>query len=225
LDVAAEVFRQAGEAELEVLASERGWRDDVPAAVARVSGPGAALLAGERTALNFLGHLSGIATLTARFVKAVKGTGVKVFDTRKTTPGLRKLEKAAVAAGGGSNHRMGLYDAILIKENHAALAGGVGKAVRLAVASNPTMQVEVECRNPDEVREALDAGAGRLLLDNMSPAELRNAVATAAGGPRHRSSRPPAGSRSRMSPKSPPPGSTTSRSGHSPTRRPRSTSA
>jgi nicotinate-nucleotide pyrophosphorylase (carboxylating) len=181
LEVAEEVFRQAGAGGLEALAPEREWRDQVPEAVARITGPARALLAAERTALNLLGHLSGIATLTARFVHAVEGTGATVLDTRKTTPGLRALEKAAVASGGGTNHRMGLHDAILIKENHAALAGGVGEAVRRARQAQPEMEVEVECRDPEEVREALEAGAGRLLLDNMSRAELREAVAAARG--------------------------------------------
>ncbi len=181
LDVAAEVFRQAGAGELEALAPEGEWRDQVPAEVARVAGPGRGLLAAERTALNLLAHLSGVATLTARFVRAVEGTGARILDTRKTTPGLRALEKAAVAAGGGTNHRMGLYDAILIKENHAALAGGVGEAVRRARKAQPDLPVEVECRDLEEVREGVEAGADRLLLDNMSPAELREAVAEARG--------------------------------------------
>lgn len=181
LDVAAEVFRQAGAGELEALAPEGEWRDQVPAEVARVAGPGRGLLAAERTALNLLAHLSGVATLTASFVRAVEGTGARILDTRKTTPGLRALEKAAVAAGGGTNHRMGLYDAILIKENHAALAGGVGEAVRRARKAQPDLPVEVECRDLEEVREGVEAGADRLLLDNMSPAELREAVAEARG--------------------------------------------
>ncbi len=176
-DAAAEVLRQAGAGELERLAPEGEWRDDVPAAIAAVSGPARAVLAAERTALNFLCHLSGIATLTARFVRAVEGTGATILDTRKTTPGLRALEKAAVAAGGGSNHRMGLHDAYLIKENHVALAGGVAAAVRRAREAGPGREVEVECRDATEVAEALDAGADRLLLDNMSSAELRAAVA------------------------------------------------
>src|SRR6202008_938986 len=124
------------------------------------SGSARAMLTGERTALNFLQRLSGVATLTARCVHAVKGIeGVKILDTRKTTPGLRKLEKAAVAAGGGTNHRAGLYDAILIKENHAALAGGVGAAVRRAREEAPDLPLEVECRDLAEVDEALAAGA------------------------------------------------------------------
>ena len=179
LDVAAEVFRQTGAGELEAVAAEGEWRDLVPAEVARIKGPARALLAAERTALNLLCHLSGVATLTARFVREVEGTGARVLDTRKTTPGLRALEKAAVAAGGGTNHRMGLYDAILIKENHAALSGGVGEAVRRAREARPDLPVEVECRDLDEVRQGAEAGAKRLLLDNMNPAELRTAVAAA----------------------------------------------
>jgi nicotinate-nucleotide pyrophosphorylase (carboxylating) len=185
-DAAAEVFRQTGAGELEGVAKEGAWRDEVPAAVATAAGPARALLAGERTALNLLCHLSGVATLTARFVRQVEGTGARILDTRKTTPGLRALEKAAVKAGGGANHRMGLYDAILIKENHAALAGGVGEAVRRAREAKPGLPVEVECRDLDEVREGTEAGADRLLLDNMTPAELQEAVSAArrdGGGP------------------------------------------
>jgi nicotinate-nucleotide pyrophosphorylase (carboxylating) len=149
--------------------------------VLRASGDARALLAAERTALNFLQRLSGVATLTARCVRAVEGTGTKILDTRKTTPGLRALEKAAVAAGGSVNHRAGLYDMVLIKENHATLAGGVGAAVRAAMAEFPDVPLEVECATRAEVDEALDAGATRILLDNMGPAELRDVVAHVAG--------------------------------------------
>ena len=165
---------------LERLAAEGRWRQP-PAPVLRASGDARALLAAERTALNFLGRLSGVATLTARCVRAVAGTGVQIRDTRKTTPGLRALEKAAVAAGGGVNHRAGLYDMVLIKENHAALAGGVGAAVRAAAAAYPELPLEVECATRAEVDEALDAGARRILLDNMGPDELRAAVAHVGG--------------------------------------------
>ena len=157
------------------LAEEGVWRSGGP--VLDVEGEAAALLSAERTALNLLQRLSGVATLTARYVEAVRGTRARVLDTRKTTPGLRLLEKAAVVAGGGTNHRVGLFDAILIKENHAAMAGGVGEAVRLARAGAPDVLLEVECRTDEEVDEALAAGAPRLLLDNMTPAQMRAIVA------------------------------------------------
>jgi nicotinate-nucleotide pyrophosphorylase (carboxylating) len=186
LEAAAEVFRQAGAGALEAQAAEGEWRDRVPAIVATVAGPARALLAAERTALNFLCHLSGVATLTARFVEAAEGSGAKILDTRKTTPGLRALEKVAVKAGGGTNHRMGLDDAILIKDNHAVLAGGVGESVRRARKARPEMEVEVECGDLDQVREAVAAGADRILLDNVGPEKLRDAVAAIrkAGGER-----------------------------------------
>jgi nicotinate-nucleotide pyrophosphorylase (carboxylating) len=188
LEVAAEVFAQAGAASFEVLQPEGEWRDSVPSNVALAGGPARALLAAERTALNLLCHLSGVATLTARFVDAAGGTGATILDTRKTTPGLRSLEKAAVVAGGGHNHRMGLHDAVLIKENHIALSGGLPEAVRRAREAEPQRKVEVECRNAEEVEAALGAGADRLLLDNMTPEKLRGAVAlreaaAAADGP------------------------------------------
>jgi nicotinate-nucleotide pyrophosphorylase (carboxylating) len=176
LDVVEETMRQCGVEHVDKLVVEGQWRDAVPAEVAVASGPAAALLVAERTALNFLGHLSGVATLTARFVEAVAGTGAHVLDTRKTTPGLRALEKAAVAAGGGRNHRMGLHDAILIKENHIALAGGVAKAIYLARKAQPELAVEVEVRDLDETAYALGTGADRLLLDNMDLETLRGAV-------------------------------------------------
>lgn len=176
LDVVAETMRQCGVQDVDKLMVEGQWREEVPAEVLLASGPARGLLAAERTALNFLGHLSGVATLTARYVEAVAGTGARILDTRKTTPGLRGLEKAAVVAGGGENHRMGLYDAVLIKENHVALAGGVAKAIHAVRAARPEMPVEVECRDLEEVAYALGAGAERLLLDNMGVDELRRAV-------------------------------------------------
>ena len=180
LEAAEEVFSQVGAGGgFRAVLAEGSWTADVPVDAATVEGPAAALLGGERTALNLLGHLSGIATLTARFVEAIAGSGTRVLDTRKTTPGLRALEKAAVLAGGGTNHRMGLHDAILIKENHAALGGGVGRAVELARAAQPDMAIEVECRDAAEVEAGLAAGADRLLLDNMDPEALRAAVAAA----------------------------------------------
>jgi len=176
LGVVVETMRQCGVEDVDNLVVEGQWREEVPAEIALASGPAAALLAAERTALNFLGHLSGVATLTARFVEAVEGTGVAILDTRKTTPGLRELEKAAVLAGGGRNHRMGLYDAILIKENHIALAGSLAKAVHAARVVHPDLSVEVECGNLDEVAYALGTGADVLLLDNMDAGTLRKAV-------------------------------------------------
>ena len=137
LAAVGEAMRQCGVADIDNLVVEGQWREEVPAAVLLASGPARALLAAERTALNFLGHLSGVATLTARFVEAVAGTGAAILDTRKTTPGLRALEKAAVVAGGGRNHRLGLYDAILIKENHIAMAGSLAKAVYAARRASP----------------------------------------------------------------------------------------
>jgi nicotinate-nucleotide pyrophosphorylase (carboxylating) len=175
-EIVAETMRQCGVEDVDNLVVEGQWRDGVPTDVVLASGPARGLLAAERTALNFLGHLSGIATLTARYVDAVAGSGARILDTRKTTPGLRALEKAAVAAGGGQNHRMGLYDAILIKENHIALAGSVAKAIHAARVAQPEMPVEIECRDVEEVAYALGAGAERLLLDNMEPDELREAV-------------------------------------------------
>jgi nicotinate-nucleotide pyrophosphorylase (carboxylating) len=182
LDVAEQVFRSLDpEATFTREVAEGEWRESGD--VLRVEGLARALLTGERTALNFLQRLSGVATMAARTVQAVEGTGAVILDTRKTTPGLRALEKAAVAAGGATNHRAGLYDAILIKENHAALAGGVGAAVRSASEQAPDLPLEVECRDLNEVDEALAAGVGgiRILLDNMSPAELRRAVAHVNG--------------------------------------------
>ena len=176
LAVVAEAMRQCGVGDIDNLVVEGQWREDVPADVVFAAGPARALLAAERTALNFLGHLSGIATLTARFVEAVAGTGARILDTRKTTPGLRELEKAAVAAGGGRNHRMGLYDAILIKENHVALAGGVAKAIHAARTAHPELAVEIEVRDLDETAYALGTGADLLLLDNMDTETLRAAV-------------------------------------------------
>jgi nicotinate-nucleotide pyrophosphorylase (carboxylating) len=170
------------DARCERLVEEGVWREN-GGPVLRVEGRARALLTGERTALNFLGHLSGVATLAARAARAVEGTGAKVLDTRKTTPGLRLLEKAAVAAGGAHNHRVGLYDAILIKENHIAAAGGIARAVAQARAAAPQLAgtLEVEVRDPEEIEQALAAGVQRLLLDNMSVPQLRAAVARVAG--------------------------------------------
>jgi nicotinate-nucleotide pyrophosphorylase (carboxylating) len=177
LALVAEAMRQCGAAGVDNLVVEGQWREEVPAEVLLASGSARALLAAERTAINFLGHLSGVATIAARYAEAVVGTGTTILDTRKTTPGLRRLEKAAVAAGGGINHRMGLYDAILIKENHIAAAGGLAKAVYAARSAQPEMAIEVEVRDLDEAAYALGTGVDRLLLDNMSPETMKQAVA------------------------------------------------
>jgi nicotinate-nucleotide pyrophosphorylase (carboxylating) len=182
-DAAEAVFTQLdSDARCERLIEEGVWREE-GGPVLSVEGKARALLTGERTALNFLAHLSGVATMAARAARAVQGTGAKVLDTRKTTPGMRALEKAAVAAGGASNHRAGLYDAVLIKENHIAAAGGIAQAVTRARAAAPELSggLEVEVRNAREIDEALAAGAPRLLLDNMDDAQLRAAVAQVAG--------------------------------------------
>jgi nicotinate-nucleotide pyrophosphorylase (carboxylating) len=161
-------------------AAEGEWREG--GLVAEVAGATASILRGERVALNFLGHLSGVATLTARYVRAVEGTGARILDTRKTTPGMRALEKQAVVHGGGVNHRFGLFDAILAKENHIASAGGIEEATRRALAAAPDgALVEIECETLDQVRAAVEAGAPRILLDNMRPETMREAVAMSAG--------------------------------------------
>ncbi len=183
LEVAEAAFRALDfEVEVQRLVAEGVWRDGGD--VLYVAGRARALLSAERTALNFLQRLSGVATLAARCVQAVQDVTPhppRILDTRKTTPGLRALEKAAVAAGGATNHRAGLFDQVLIKENHAALAGGVGAAVMSARAAAPELLVEVECRTPEEVDEALAAGAPMILLDNMDPEQLRSAVRQVAG--------------------------------------------
>jgi nicotinate-nucleotide pyrophosphorylase (carboxylating) len=179
-DVVGAVFRSLDpEIRIERLGPEGVWREGGP--VLALEGMARALLTGERTALNFLQRLSGIATLAASYVRAVEGTGATILDTRKTTPGLRALEKAAVVAGGARNHRAGLYDAILIKENHAALGGGIAAAVGSARQRAPDLPIEVECRTLEEVDEALGAGAPWILLDNMDAGQLRAAVEHVAG--------------------------------------------
>jgi nicotinate-nucleotide pyrophosphorylase (carboxylating) len=146
-----------------------------------VEGNARALVAGERNALNFLQTLSGAATVTRRYVDAVTGTAAKILDTRKTIPGLRLAQKYAVRCGGGHNHRIGLYDAILIKENHVAAAGGIANAIRAARAASPGMFLDCEVESLDELRKAIEAGADRVLLDEFSDAMLYDAVALAAG--------------------------------------------
>jgi nicotinate-nucleotide pyrophosphorylase (carboxylating) len=181
LDLAEATFRQSdGDAQIQRLCPEGAWQEP-GTPVLRVTGTAAGILVAERTALNFLQRLSGIATLTARYVTAVDGTGARILDTRKTTPTLRPLEKAAVLAGGGTAHRFGLFDMVLIKENHVAAAGGVGPAVRAARERFAHLPIEVECQTAEEVREALDAGAPRILLDNMSADQMRAIVADVHG--------------------------------------------
>jgi nicotinate-nucleotide pyrophosphorylase (carboxylating) len=177
LPVAVAVFAAVDPAvvvEPRVADGDRVRRGDV---LATVTGPTRSLLTAERTALNLLCHLSGVATATAAWVAAVAGTGAAVRDTRKTTPGLRALEKYAVRCGGGVNHRMSLSDAALVKDNHVVAAGGVAKAYELVRERYPDLPVEVECDSVADVAEAVAAGADLVLLDNMSPAEMTEAVA------------------------------------------------
>jgi nicotinate-nucleotide pyrophosphorylase (carboxylating) len=174
---ANEVFHQLDEriqADWYIEDAQRAAADDI---ICKLVGPARPLLTGERTALNFLQTLSGTATLTAAYVAAVAGTRAKVLDTRKTLPGLRRAQKYAVRCGGGHNHRAGLHDAMLIKENHVRSAGSITEALRRARDAATDVLVEVEVESLGELREALDAGAGRILLDNFTLAELREAVA------------------------------------------------
>ncbi|MGH7691360.1 MAG: carboxylating nicotinate-nucleotide diphosphorylase [Candidatus Dormibacteria bacterium] len=180
LALAHEVFRQV---DPRVRCADRladGDAVERDSVALEVTGPARAVLAGERTALNFLQHLSGIATLTARFVAVARPYGVVILDTRKTVPGLRLLEKYAVRTGGGRNHRMGLYDAVLIKDNHADLAGGLEAALGRALRHHPPAEVEVEVRSREELQQALQFRVGRVLLDNFSPEQVTEAVALVA---------------------------------------------
>jgi nicotinate-nucleotide pyrophosphorylase (carboxylating) len=180
LDVAAETFRQV-DASVAVSARRLDGERCAPGdEIAVVNGPARALLIAERTALNFLQRLSGIATRTRQFVDAAAGR-ITVLDTRKTTPTLRALEKYAVAAGGGTNHRAGLYDAILIKDNHIRLAGGVAAAIERVRRQSPQLRIEVEAQTLAEVDEALASAAEIILADNMSPADVRETVVRARG--------------------------------------------
>jgi nicotinate-nucleotide pyrophosphorylase (carboxylating) len=182
VSAAARVFRALEPAsELEALKGE-GEEAGPGEGVLRVRGSLRAILSGERTALNLLQRLSGVATTTRRYVLALAGTRTRLLDTRKTTPGMRELEKAAVRAGGGLNHRGALFDGILVKDNHAAVAGGVGEAVRRARAgAHPLLKVEAEVGTPQQIEQALKAGADMLLLDNLGDDELRRAVQQVAG--------------------------------------------
>lgn len=176
LDVAAAVFREHDPGIQFTARVQEGQRVSPGTLLAEVEGPARAILTAERTALNFLGRMSGIATLTRRFVDAVAGTNARILDTRKTAPGLRSFDKLAVARGGGANHRLGLYDMVLIKDNHVDFAGSLSEAVRRARDSGTALEIEVEARSLEDVREALDAGVERILLDNMSVEMLAQAV-------------------------------------------------
>jgi len=169
------------EARMERLAEDGDLISEPPQVVARMHASVRALLTGERTALNLLQRMSGIATATRRYADLVSGTGVQLLDTRKTAPGLRALDKHAVACGGGTNHRAGLHDAVLIKDNHVAVAGGVPAAIERVRRLQAGRPVEIEVDTLDQLQQALDAGADVILLDNMPPAQLRRAVATTAG--------------------------------------------
>jgi nicotinate-nucleotide pyrophosphorylase (carboxylating) len=177
LEIATAFFRELDpQVRIEQLFRD-GDRVEARATLMRLAGSARALLTAERSALNTLQHLSGIATLTRRYVDAIAGTGAKLLDTRKTIPGLRVLEKYAALMGGAENHRMRLDDGVLIKDNHVAVCGGVAEAVRRAKGANAGFQVQVEVDRIDQIEPALAAGADRLLLDNMPPPVLREAVA------------------------------------------------
>lgn len=181
-DVALEVFRQVDSEITVKFEADDGEGIKANRVIAYLSGPTRGILTAERTALNFLQRLSGISTLTAQFVDAVKGTKAIITDTRKTTPGLRILEKFAVRMGGGVNHRMGLYDMVLIKDNHEAACGSITNAVKAVGKLNPGLKIEVECKSLEDVSEALGvAGVDRIMLDNMTLAQMRKAVQMAAG--------------------------------------------
>jgi nicotinate-nucleotide pyrophosphorylase (carboxylating) len=177
-EVAVEVFRRVDPSLAVEIHAADGTAVEPGALVMRIEGAALSILTAERTALNFLQQLSGVATMARRYARAVEGTDARVIDTRKTTPGMRLLEKAAVVAGGGANHRVGLYDMVMIKDNHIAAAGGITAAVRAVRARNDRgLRVEVETTNLDEVREALAAGVDRIMFDNMTPETMADAVA------------------------------------------------
>ena len=175
-EAAAAAFSAAGAGRLEALVEQGRWGDAVPVEVATVQGPARALLTAERTALNLLTHLSGVATLTGRWVEAIAGTGARVRDSRKTLPGLRSLEKYAVRCGGGVNHRMSLSDAALIKDNHVVAAGGVAEAFRAVRERYPDLPIEVEIDRLDQLEAVLDEGAEEILLDNFTIEDTSQAV-------------------------------------------------
>jgi len=182
LDVAGRVFAMLDSSAVFTPLVKDGERVQSGTVIARMTGDAALLLQGERVALNLLQRMSGVATLTARYVREVAGTKARIVDTRKTTPGLRVLEKYSVRVGGGINHRTGLYDGVLIKENHIVAAGGITEAVRRARAYIPhTLKIEIETENLEEVREAVAAGADIIMLDNMDTGTMRTAVEFIAG--------------------------------------------
>jgi nicotinate-nucleotide pyrophosphorylase (carboxylating) len=183
IDIACEVFRRLDSMGITV---ETAVRDGDEAAacqiLATIRGDAAAILTGERTALNILGRMSGVATTTRSAVLEIEGTGAVILDTRKTMPGLRELDKYAVAAGGGTNHRIGLFDAVMIKDTHLGVTGSVSEAVRAALAAGHDSRiVTAEVRSVGQLQEAIEAGAGRALLDNMDVAALRECVAIGKG--------------------------------------------
>ena len=182
IEVAREVFNAVNPCVIFRANKKDGAKVKKGDVLAELTGNADDLMKGERTALNFIQHLSGIATYTSTFVEVVRGSRAKIVDTRKTIPGLRVLEKYAVRAGGGNNHRIGLFDGILIKDNHIAACGGITEAVTRAISAAPhTLKVEVEVSNLDQVKEAIDAGADIIMLDNMGIDEMRNAVKVIAG--------------------------------------------
>ena len=182
IPVAAAVFRALDPSvTVEATLAEGSAVSEAPTVVAVIEGPARAVLSGERVALNLVGRLSGIASLTRRFAELTEGTPAHILDTRKTTPGLRALEKYAVRCGGGTNHRAGLYDGILIKDNHIRVAGGIAEALGALNGNAAELPVEIEADTLDQVREAVAAGAPRILLDNMSPEQVREAVVEVAG--------------------------------------------
>jgi len=181
LEVARAVFLELNENVIFKQLVSDGSEVENKTVIATVEGSARALLTGERTALNFLGRMSGIATLTRQFVRAVSGSDAQILDTRKTAPGLRILDKEAVQLGGGRNHRVGLFDMVLIKDNHIDFAGSITTAVERARVAATNLEIEVETRNLEDVKEALDLGVERILLDNMTPETMRCAVALAWG--------------------------------------------
>jgi nicotinate-nucleotide pyrophosphorylase (carboxylating) len=179
VELLPQIYQELGGVDRCEIVCPSGSEVEAGIVAARVEGPARTLLTAERTSLNFLQRLSGVATVARAFVRAVEGARCRVLDTRKTTPGLRRLEKLAVAAGGAANHRMGLWDAVLIKNNHITAAGGVRKAIERARAAGKPIEIEV--RTPAELDEALAAGADHLLLDNFSPAEVADLVRRVGG--------------------------------------------